>query len=1161
VALHLTVAGSLEPLAAELAARLAEPLADPFAPEVVVVPGDGVRRWLSARLARHLGASSPEGADGIVANVDFAFPASLVRRALGDGAGLGAWSVGPLTWAVHDALLETDGHFRQRPDAVRARAIADLFDRYALHRPDMVLRWGEGADVDAVGAPLAEHHRWQPALWREVRRRAGGTTDVERQAALVAELAAHGTVTGTPVADLLPERVVVFGLASLPASQLDVLCALSAHLEVHVLAPVVSPAGWQALQARVAELSALPRPLPRSADPTAGGEGNTLTAGWGRTSREAHVLLLRSAGAAGAHLPVAPEVAPLGAEPTLLERLQHGIATDRPPPGAPSAADDPDGRPFLDPTDRSVRWHRCHGPARQVEVLRDEVLHLLEETGLDGAPRFEPRDIAVLCPDVATFAPLVEAVFAGDPTHGVPEIPVRVADRTLRQDSALLDATGALLDLLDGRFRASAVLAFVARSPVRRRFGLDASDLDRIAGWVEATNIRWGLDAAHHRAFGLPDDLGAHTWRAGLDQVLLGAAMAPMGARLGPGAVVPLDDVEGRDVEVAGRLAELVDRLDRTADELARPQAVGEWCERLAAGVRTLCDLPDDEAWQWVVLDGVLAEMAGDATVDGVARTTTVASADLVVLLQARLAAGGARARYGTGAVTVSALAPQRGVPHPVVCLLGIDPDTGASSLPAADDLVADTPCVGDRDGRSEQRAQLLDAVMAARERLVVLSTGRDVRTNATTSPTVALAELFDLVDGTVRPPAPPPTPTSPSAATIVSRSTDGREARASTLLTVDHPRQAWSAPNFVPGVLVGAGSWSFDRVAADAASARSRGPRDERGLFLDQPLPALDLGPLVAAESLRAACRNPSRVFLAERLGVVLAERAEARDDGIPLDLAPLDLWRVSTDLLQHRRRLVGPWDESAIDAWEVVERRRGAVPPGVFGDDDLARAHQRVEALLGVVAGFFGPDLPEPEPVAVDVAVPVGAVDVRVVGQVPDVVGATVVRVSASSMKDHDLLVAWLDLALLGAQHPDVDWSCLLVARKGDGAVHHHLRLASAGAAREVLAILVDLHRRVLCDAVPALAATTHAYHREGVHAARRAFDANFGDAADRWIAHLFGTDFDVLHGLVPRGDERGDGWAEVDSRLACWAERIWGTFDRTTVLDGTSVAGSPT
>ena len=56
--------------------------------------------------------------------------------------------------------------------------------------------------------------------------------------------------------------------------------------------------------------------------------------------------------------------------------------------------------------DRSVQIHACHGRARQVEVVRDAILHLLEED-----PTLEPRDVIVMCPDIETFAPLIQATF------------------------------------------------------------------------------------------------------------------------------------------------------------------------------------------------------------------------------------------------------------------------------------------------------------------------------------------------------------------------------------------------------------------------------------------------------------------------------------------------------------------------------------------------------------------------------------------------------------------------------------------------------------------------------------------------------------------------------------------------------------------------------
>ena len=85
---------------------------------------------------------------------------------------------------------------------------------------------------------------------------------------------------------------------------------------------------------------------------------------------------------------------------TLLQRLQRDVRDDRAPAGDHVLAAD----------DRSVAVHACHGPHRQVEVLREVVLGLLA-----ADPTLEPRDVLVACPDVETFAPLVSAAFGLDP--------------------------------------------------------------------------------------------------------------------------------------------------------------------------------------------------------------------------------------------------------------------------------------------------------------------------------------------------------------------------------------------------------------------------------------------------------------------------------------------------------------------------------------------------------------------------------------------------------------------------------------------------------------------------------------------------------------------------------------------------------------------------
>ncbi|HMQ28964.1 MAG TPA: exodeoxyribonuclease V subunit gamma, partial [Acidimicrobiales bacterium] len=309
---------------------------------------------------------------------------------------------------------EDDESRRDRRFAA-VRHLADLFDRYAVHRPAMVLAWNEGRDDDGDGAPLDRHVAWQAELWRRVRAEVGTPSPAERTAAGCAALAADPTVVD------LPERLFLFGLTRLPASYLDVLEALAAHRDVHVLALHPSPASWG-----TEDQLALRHPLLRA---------------WGRDAHEMGVVLRRRlaeaphAATEDRHHPL-PDAAEEPDGPgarTLLHRLQAAIRADEAPPT------DPAERVALDPDDRSIQVHACHGRARQAEVLRDAITHLFADD-----PTLEPRDVVVMCPDIDELAPLLRAAFDDDPDHPR-AIPHRLADRSLRQTNPVLGAVAELL--------------------------------------------------------------------------------------------------------------------------------------------------------------------------------------------------------------------------------------------------------------------------------------------------------------------------------------------------------------------------------------------------------------------------------------------------------------------------------------------------------------------------------------------------------------------------------------------------------------------------------------------------------------------------------------------------------------------------------------------
>ena len=1017
--LHLHRAERSDTLADALADVLATPVADPFVAEVVAVPARGVERWLAHRLAHRLGASGR--GDGVCAHVAFPAPGDVVATAVEGATGVTAdddpWHPARAVWPLMEVVDTCAGRPWCAPLTAhlgRARSryavvahLAGLFAAYAAHRPELLDAWRAGDDAD-VPADL----RWQPEVWRALRTRIAAPDPAERLTAAVAALRRDPALTA------LPERLSLFGPTRLPADHLAVLTALAHGRDVHLWLPHPSPALWS----RIAQVAGgVPA---RRADPTAELPRNPLLGALGRDVRE---LQLRLAAVPGTdtHHP-RPDEPPA----TLLQRLQRDLRDD-----------DATGRHELGPGDRSVQVHACHGPHRQVEVLREIVLGLLAED-----PTLEPRDVLIACPDVETFAPLVSAAFGLDP-DGVPDyrghpghrLAVRLADRALRQVNPLLDVAGRLLELADARLTASEVLDLLAAGPVRRRFGLDGDDLDRLRDLATRAGVRWGLSAPHRRPYRL-DGFPQNTWAAGLDRLLLGVAME--GERW-LGTALPLDDVESGDVDRLGRLAEFVDRLSAALDDLSGERPLAAWVAGLVGALDALTATTPADAWQTSQARAELADVAHAAV-----GTTALHLADVRGLLAERLRGRPGRANFRTGSLTVATMVPMRSVPHRVICLLGLDdgafPRAGVDD---GDDVLARDPRVGERDPRSEDRQLLLDAVCAATEHLVVLYSGADARTGARRPPAVPLGELLDAVAATAGPEA-------------VGR------------IVVRHPLQPFDARNFTAGALGTRGPFSFDRVELAGCRAGS-GTKASPPPFLPGPLSAAP-ATTVALDDLVSFAEHPVKQFLRQRVGLPVSDFDDDPADALPVALDALQRWAVGDRLL--RDRLAG----LDVARCRAAEWRRGELPPGELGTLVLAEVLDDVEELVAASARFLT-GTPESRDVDVTLSHPALPDGTRVVGTVGGVHGEVAVRVEFSKLAAKQRVRAWVRLVALTAAQPDRRWRAVTVGRGARGGV----AAAEAGPldparARGILADLVALHREGLREPLPLPTVAAHVYAR---------------------------------------------------------------------------------
>ncbi|HBA53948.1 MAG TPA: exodeoxyribonuclease V subunit gamma, partial [Syntrophorhabdus aromaticivorans] len=221
----LYTSNRLESLRDALADVVGEPLSSPLAPEVIVVQSRGMERWLSMELARKF---------GVWMNCRFPFPNRFVwemfRLILTDVPDISVFSPQTMVWRIMGLLpeyldkpafevlcnyLSTDGGNLKRFQL--SERVADIFDRYAVYRPEMVLRWETSRDEG-----------WQAQIWRAL---VSGQQEAHRAglwSSFLNRLRAGGITSKG-----LPERISVFGVPALPDYHFEVLYGLASIVDVH----------------------------------------------------------------------------------------------------------------------------------------------------------------------------------------------------------------------------------------------------------------------------------------------------------------------------------------------------------------------------------------------------------------------------------------------------------------------------------------------------------------------------------------------------------------------------------------------------------------------------------------------------------------------------------------------------------------------------------------------------------------------------------------------------------------------------------------------------------------------------------------------------------------------------------------------------------------
>jgi len=938
------VGNRLDRLAKQLANLLQTPISSPVAPEIIVAQSRGMERWVSMSLARE---------HGIAANLSFQFPKTFVneifKKAVPDAPETSVFDRDIMTFQLMGLIPEhvdqpgfetLKRYLADDPNGLKlfqlCQRVAGVFDQYPVFRPEMIFKWEEGKGES--------QSPWQARLWRALVSRNGNRHPARLKKSLFQRIGEGKIRAGD-----LGQRISVFGISYLPPFFIDVFGLLSRVMQVNLFftnpcqeywADIVSLREEQRIKGKYKESD--------SWEMLHLDHGNRLLGELGGQGRDFLKIVSE----------LECQFYETFDEPdakTMLAWIQSDILHLRQTPRT------------MDIADRSIQIHSCHSPMREMETLYDHLLDMFQND-----PDLSPKDIMVMTPDIAEYAPFVHAVF-GDLRQDGPHIPYGVADQGFDRESGVVKGFLAILDLRATRFEASALLAVFEYPGVKERFGLEKSDIDPAVQWIEQTRIRWGIDEKDRVDMGLPG-FSENTWKAGIQRLLLGYAMPADEAFMFSG-ILPYDDMEGEAAIRMGRFLECLESLFALAECFDDLKTLGEWASVFNQILDQFFKADEKTEGEFQFLRKQFGELKAIEKKSGFDGKINLDAA--LSFISNRLKNETVGRGFISGGVTFCSMLPMRSIPADVICLVGMNGGAFPGKSPSLSfDLISKHRAPGDRSKSDDDKYLFLEAILSARKRLYISYTGQSMHDNSGIPPSAVVLSLMDVIKETFDAPDKKEEGREDGRGGEEGRGEeeDGGGGEVLDHVMTRHRLQAFSRDYFIGpfgftgpfGGDDGGGAkadgpihspakrpdkwFSFSTLNFNAAQAFAS-PEKKPVPFISTGLsPPSDEWKQVDIEDIARFFSHPSRFLLEKRLGLFLRDDAPGIEATEHFSLDPLMAYQLGDDLAGK-----GFKGEETGDFFSL-EQARGRLPHGTPGRVYYQRTKVGANAFARKVGQYSG-------------------------------------------------------------------------------------------------------------------------------------------------------------------------------------------------------------
>jgi exodeoxyribonuclease V gamma subunit len=208
--------------------------------------------------------------------------------------------------------------------------------------------------------------------------------------------------------------------------------------------------------------------------------------------------------------------------------------------------------------DDSIQLHSATSKLREVEILRDTLETLLQKHA-EAKDAILPREILVLSPDIFSYAPYIQMVFAQSSfAFAIEGLPLSCASQAVQ---GFLD----WFHLFEERFSLTSITKLLHNPSFMQKNGFRLDEVDQLCRWFKQAEIRAGLKE------------NWNSWEKGLDRLLSGLALTAEDSH--DFEPWPIACIPQSEIELFDRFLKIFNTIQGDVASLSHDKKATEWFE------------------------------------------------------------------------------------------------------------------------------------------------------------------------------------------------------------------------------------------------------------------------------------------------------------------------------------------------------------------------------------------------------------------------------------------------------------------------------------------------------------------------------------------------------------------------------------------------------